>query len=116
MSHNQRVERIKSLEDEIAKMQRELKQERAQEKQEIEKQNRRRKLIGGDIIETHALKNQQSEFAKTYIGLLKESVSPIDRWLFSDIFRALLPPNEADALLAKSPNKPKTSDKTKAAE
>jgi hypothetical protein len=35
-------------------------------------------------------------------GLLKESVTPIDRWLFADTFRALLPPDEADEWLAKS--------------
>jgi hypothetical protein len=84
-------------------------------KEETEKQNRRRKLIGGGIIEADALKNPASDFAKSYVALLKESVSPIDRWLFADTFRRLLPADEADALLAKTPGRPKTSAEESAA-
>ena len=121
MAHNQPDERIKSLEDQLAKIQRELRQAKAVEKEKIEKQNRRRKVIAGGIIETYALKNPKSDFAKTYAGLLKDSVSPIERVLFVDTFRALLPPDEAEALLVTgfsyTTSKPKTSeDQTSAAE
>jgi hypothetical protein len=101
MPHNPK-EQIRTLEQQLEKIQRELKQARAAERQETEKQIKRRKLIGGGIVETYVLKNPQSDFAKTYVGLLKESVTPIDRWLFDGTFRALLPNDEADTLLAKS--------------
>ncbi|MBV8096439.1 MAG: hypothetical protein JOZ58_01295 [Acetobacteraceae bacterium] len=60
----------------------------------------RRKIIQGALCETHALANRGSDFAAVYIGLLKDYVRPEDRWLFGDVFRALLPSAEAEKLLA----------------
>jgi hypothetical protein len=80
-------------------VQRDLRLARAYKKDQARRDETRRKIIGGDIAETYALKNPATEWAKLYGKLLVEFVLPRDRHLFADLFQALLPPDEAAALL-----------------
>jgi hypothetical protein len=78
------------------------------EKREADTERRTRNhrlIVGGAIVEEHALINPDSEFARAYGRLLARHVEAKDRPLFAALFRALLPPGEAAALL---------SDETKA--
>jgi hypothetical protein len=53
--------------------------------------------------ETHALKNPRSEYAKVHVGLIKQYARPEDRHLFAELFRAVLPADEAAKLLGEAP-------------
>lgn len=92
-------ERLKTLEQRLAKVQRDIRFARSLEKKQARADDARRKIIGGALSEEHALANPGSEFATVYIRLLKEYVRPDDRPLFADTFRALLPPAEVAALI-----------------
>jgi hypothetical protein len=100
MSRIPNPERIRKLEQQAERIARQLRQARAVEAKQSRADDSRRKIIGGALCETHALKNPQSDFAKTHVGLLKQYVRPEDRWLFADTFCALLPPGEAATLLS----------------
>ena len=94
---------LKALEQRLAKVQRDLRLARAVKKDQARRDETRRKVIGGDIAETYALKNPATDWAKLYGKLLADSVLPRDRHLFAQVFEALLPPDEAAALLATVP-------------
>ena len=97
-------ERLTALRRKAAAAQRDLQRALAVDREQNRRNERRRKIIGGAIAETHALKNPGSEFARVYIRLLKDYVKPQERCaLFADTFRALLPAAEAEALLAEVP-------------
>ena len=91
---------IKKLEQRAAKADRDLRRARAFVVEQERAKDTRRKIIPGALTTEHALRNPASEFARIYVGLLKHSARPEDRWLFADIFRALLPSDEAESLLA----------------
>jgi hypothetical protein len=91
---------IEKLEQKAERINRQLRKARAAISDKARADDTRRKIIEGALCETHALANRHSEFATVYIGLLKQYVRPEDRWLFAEIFRALLPLSEAAALLA----------------
>ena len=91
---------ITKLEQRAERINRQLRKARAAESDKARAEDTRRKIIEGALCETHALANRRSEFAGVYVGLLKQYVRLEDRWLFADIFRALLPAAEAEKLLA----------------
>jgi hypothetical protein len=93
-------ERIKTLEQQAARIARALRRARSAEVKQARDVDTRRKIIGGALCETHALANRNSEFAAVYIRLVKDHARLEDRWLFGDTFRALLPSHEAESLLA----------------
>src|ERR1700744_6419606 len=95
-------ERLKTLEQRLAKVQRDIRRARALEKKKARAEDASRKIISGALSEEHALKNPGTEFARIYGRLLKEYVRPHERYLFADIFPALLPAGEAAALLAET--------------
>lgn len=96
-------EKLERAEQKLALAQRELRRARSAIQKQERADEARRKIIGGSITETHALRNVGSEWSNTYIAVIKKSVLPKDRWLFAPIFRALLPAAEAQALLADCP-------------
>jgi len=106
--------RIRKLEQQAERIARQLRAARATEAKQTRANDSRRKIIGGALCETHALANRSSEFAKVYVGLLKQHVRPEDRWLFADTFRALLPLSEAATLLAEGETARAAADKAKA--
>ena len=91
---------LQTLEQRANKAMRKFRAAMSQQKEQARSDDARRKIISGALAENHALTNRGSEFAKVYGGLLKEYVRPEDRWLFGDVFRALLPNAEAEKLLA----------------
>ena len=90
---------LQTLEQRANKAMRKFRAAMSQQKKQARSDDARRKIISGALAENHALTNRGSEFAKVYSGLLKEYVRPEDRWLFGDVFRALLSPTEAEKLL-----------------
>ena len=106
---------ITKLEQRAERINRQLRKARAAESDKARAEDTRRKIIEGALCETHALANRRSEFAGVYVGLLKQYVRPEDRWLFADIFRALLlPAAEAEKLLADGEIARTAADKAKA--
>ena len=103
-------ERLKTLEQRLAKVQRDIRQAKALEKKQARADDARRKIITGALSEEHALSNPSSEFARVYIRLLKEYVRPDDRYLFDHTFRTLLPADEAAALLQGATRPPVATD------
>jgi hypothetical protein len=93
-------DRITKLEQQRARIDRALRQARDAEKQQARADDARRKIIQGALDESHALQNPRSEFAKIHVRLLVQHARLEDRHLLADIFRALLPARDAEALLA----------------
>ena len=93
-------EHLQTLEQRANNAMRKLRAAMSQQKEQARADDARRKIIQGALCETHALANRGSNFTAEYIRLLKEYVRPEDRWLFAEVFRALLPPAEAEKLLA----------------
>lgn len=91
---------IRRLEQKVAKAQNDLRHARSLEKKQARADDSRRKIIQGALDETHALQNPRSEFAKIHVRLLVQHARLEDRHLFADIFRALLPARDAEAVLA----------------
>ena len=75
-------ERLKTLEQRLAKVQRELRLERAREKDQARRDDARRKIIAGALALEHLEKNPGSEFGKVLFRLLDEYARPEDRQLF----------------------------------
>lgn len=92
-------EYVQTLEQRANNAMRKFRAAMSAQKDQARADDARRKIIEGALCETHALANRGSEFAKVYSGLLRDYVRPEDRWLFDDVFRALLPPAEAKKLL-----------------
>ena len=105
---------ITKLEQRAERINRQLRKARAAESDKARAEDTRRKIIEGALCETHARANRRSEFAGVYVGLLKQYVRLEDRWLFADIFRALLPAAEAEKLLADGEIARAAADKAKA--
>jgi hypothetical protein len=105
---------ITKLKQRAERINRQLRKARAAESDKARAQDARRKIIEGALCETHALANRRSDFAGVYVGLLKQYVRLEDRWLFADIFRALLPTAEAEKLLADGEIARAAADKAKA--
>jgi hypothetical protein len=93
-------EYVQTLEQRANNAMRKFRAAMSAQKEQSRADDARRKIIGGALCENHALANRGSDFAKVYSGLLKDYVRPEDRWLFGDVFRALLPSAEAEKLLA----------------
>ena len=108
------AKKIETLEQQAARIARKLRKARAAEAKQIRDNDTRRKIISGALDETHALKNPGSDFAKIHVGLLKQFVRPEDRWLFEEVFHALLPANEAETLLAEGEIARARAEKAKA--
>jgi hypothetical protein len=105
---------ITKLEQRAERINRQLRKARADNAKQARAEDTRRKIIEGALCETHALANRRSDFAGVYVGLLKQYVRLEDRWLFADIFRALLPAAEAEKLLADGEIARAAADKAKA--
>jgi hypothetical protein len=105
---------IEKLEQKAERINRQLRKARAAISDKARAEDTRRKIIEGALCETHALANRRSDFAGVYVGLLKQYVRPEDRWLFAEIFHALLPLSEAAALLADGKIARAAADKAKA--
>jgi hypothetical protein len=69
-----------------------------------------RLIVGGAIVEEHALENPAGEFARAYGRLLAQRLEAKDRPLFTELFGALLPPDEAEALLSDATAAPPTAE------
>jgi hypothetical protein len=107
-------ERIDKLAQKAASAARKLRAARTAEAKQARDIDTRRKIISGALDETHALKNPGSEFAKIHVGLIKQYARPEDRWMFEEVFRALLPADEAEKLLAEGETAQAKADKAKA--
>ena len=92
-----------ALQERIAKLQQQVRRINKRAENQSRRQRNHRLIVSGTLAETHALKNPRSEYAKIHVGLLKQYARPEDRHLFAELFRAVLPPAEADALLGEAP-------------
>jgi hypothetical protein len=75
-------EHVQTLEQRLAKVQRDLRFARAAQKDEARRIDTRRKVIAGALALEHFAKNPASEFGKTMFRLLDEYARPDDRPLF----------------------------------
>ncbi len=85
-------EQLKTLEQRLAKAQRDLRYARTLEKKQARAEDARRKIIAGALALEHFEKNPGSEFGKTMLRLLDEYTRPHERQLFD-----FLPVREAPA-------------------
>jgi len=90
------IERIEKLQQKVRRIDKRTANQARRERNH-------RLIVGGTLAETHVLKNPRSEYARIHVGLLKQYARPEDRHLFADLFRAVLPAAEADALLGEVP-------------
>lgn len=88
------------LQARIARLQQQVRRINKREENQVRRQRNHRLIQGGALCENHALANRDSEFARVYVRLLRQYVRPEDRPLFAEIWHALLPPDEATAMLA----------------
>ena len=70
------------------------------------KQRNHRLIVGGTLAETHTLQNPRTDYAKLHVGLLVQYARLEDRHLFAELFRAVLPADEAAKLLGEAPPAP----------
>ncbi|MGE0280195.1 MAG: mobilization protein [Rhizobiaceae bacterium] len=75
-------EQLKTLEQRVAKAQRDLRYARSLEKKQARADDARRKIIAGALALEHLEKNPGSEFGKTMLRLLDEYTRPHERQLF----------------------------------
>jgi hypothetical protein len=88
------AERLSTLQQRLAKVQRDIRLARAQEKNQARRDDARRKIIAGALALEHFEKYPGSEFGKILFGLLDEYARPEDRVLFAflPVREALSPP------------------------
>src|SRR5271166_257056 len=82
-------ERLKTLEQRLAKVQQDLARARSLEKKQARDEDTRRCIIAGRLALQHFEKNAGTDWGKLYFRLLDEYVLPRDRFLFE-----FLPPRE----------------------
>jgi hypothetical protein len=92
-------ETLRTLEQQLAKAQRKLRQARAIEKDQARKDDTRRGVIAGHIALNHFERNAGSEWGKTYFRLLDEYVLPRDRFLFEFLPVREAPPASQEAIV-----------------
>lgn len=92
-----------ALQERIAKLQQKVRRIDKRTANQSRRERNHRLIVGGTLAETHVLRNPRSEYARIHIGLIKEYARPEDRHLFADLFRAVLLPEEAAALLGEAP-------------
>ena len=90
-------EQLATLEQRLAKVQRDIRFAKAQEKKQARAEDARRKIIAGALALEHLEKNPDSEFGKTLFRLLDEYTRPHERPLFE-----FLPVRDAPAPAAAS--------------
>jgi hypothetical protein len=92
-------ERLSTLQQRLAKVQRDIRLEKTREKDQARKDDARRKIIAGALALEHFEKNPGSEFGKIMFRLIDEYARADDRHLF-----AFLPvremPSQPDAVEA----------------
>jgi hypothetical protein len=88
-------EQLKTLEQRLAKAQRDLRYARSLEKKQARADDARRKIIAGALALEHFEKNPGSEFGKIMLQLLDEYTRPYERHLF-DFLPVRDPPKEVD--------------------
>jgi hypothetical protein len=92
-----------ALQERIAKLQQKVRRIDKRSASQARRERNHRLIVAGTLAETHALRNPRSEYARIHVGLLKQYARPEDRHLFAELFRAVLPAAEADALLGDVP-------------
>ena len=75
-------EHLQTLEQRLAKVQRDLRLARATQKDQARRDDARRKIIAGALALEHFAKNPDSDFGKTMFRLLDEYTRPDERYLF----------------------------------
>jgi hypothetical protein len=92
-------ERLQTLEQRLAKVQRDLRLARAAQQDQVRRDDARRKIIAGALALEHFEKNRDSEFGKIMFRLLDEYARSDDRHLF-EFLPARVPPPAQDAVEA----------------
>ena len=92
-------DRLLTLQQRLAKVQRDIRLTRAREKSQARKDDARRKIIAGALALEHFEKNPGSEFGKLMFRLLDEYARPDDRQLF-DFLPVRNAPPDPDAVNA----------------
>ena len=86
-------DKLKTLEQRLAKVRRDLQTARAAQKTQARRDDARRKIIAGALALEHFEKNPDTEFGKTMFRLIDEYARAEDRTLF-----AFLPVRDAPPL------------------
>jgi len=92
-----------ALQERIAKLQQKVRRIDKRTANQARRERSHRLIVGGTLAETHALRNPRSEFAETLVRLISQYARPEDRHLFADLFQAVLPADQAAALLGDDP-------------
>jgi hypothetical protein len=85
-------ERLQTLEQRLAKVQRDLRLARAAQQDQARRDDARRKIIAGALALEHFAKNADSEFGKTMFRLIDEYARAEDRHLFEFLPMREAPP------------------------
>ncbi len=86
------ADRLKALNERLAKTQRQIRTIKSREKDQARRDDARRKIIAGALALEHLAKNPASDFGKVMFRLLDEYVRLDDRALFD-----FLPARDAPA-------------------
>jgi hypothetical protein len=89
-----------ALQQRIAALKMKIKRIEKRESDTERRARNHRLIIAGAIVEDDTLARPDSEFARAYGRLLAQRVEANERPLFAELFRVLLPANEAEALLS----------------
>jgi hypothetical protein len=92
-------ERLKTLQQRLESVQRQIRAARAREKDQARREDARAKIIAGALALEHFQKNPDSEFGKVLFRLLDEYARPEDRRLFA-FLPAREPPSKPDVTQA----------------
>lgn len=85
-------EHLQTLEQRLAKVQRDLRLARANQKDQARRDDARRKIIAGALALEHFAKNPGSDFGKTMFRLIDEYTRPDERYLFDFLPVRDIPP------------------------
>jgi hypothetical protein len=89
-------ERLTTLEQQLERVQRAIRREKAQQKQDARAEDSHRKIVAGALALEHFAKNPNSEFGRTMFRLLDEYTRPHERYLFEFLPKRDLPPATQD--------------------
>jgi len=90
-------ERLKTLEQRLAKAQDDLRYARSLEKKQARADDARRKIIAGALALEHFAKNPDTDFGKIMFWLLDEYARPDERFLFEFLPKRAEPQTETPA-------------------
>jgi hypothetical protein len=89
-------ERLTTLEQQLERVQRAIRREKTQMKDDARAEDSHRKIVAGALALNHFAENPDSEFGRTMFRLLDEYTRPHERGLFAFLPKRDVPPASQD--------------------